>query len=72
MPRIETKKVKTHTLEYKNWITDDKTYITLTEWANGEGFDLDIEGKGKQEHIRLHNQDMAALLMLYGKYNLEI
>ena len=23
----------------------DSDYITLTEWANGEGYDIDINGK---------------------------
>ena len=23
----------------------DSDYITLTEWANGEGYDIDIDGK---------------------------
>lgn len=72
MPEVETKMVKSHMLEYKSWMSDDKYYMSLTEWQNGEGFDLTIEGKGKNEKISLHNQDMAALLVLYGRYQIEI
>ncbi len=70
MAKLEVKKVRTYSLEYDSFPGDGKTYMTLTEWANGEGFDLDIEGKNDNQHIKLPNQDMAALLVLYGKCNL--
>ena len=28
-----------------NYTLKDDSYITVTEWANGEGYDIDINGK---------------------------
>lgn len=35
----------------------DSDYITLTEWANGEGYDIDINGK----LISLSNDELEAI-----------
>lgn len=35
----------------------DSDYITLTEWANGEGYDIDINGK----LISLSNDELGAV-----------
>ena len=35
-----TDQLKKHTYNGK-----DSDYITITEWANGEGYDIDINGK---------------------------
>lgn len=32
-------------------------YITVTEWANGEGWDIDLNGKP----IQLHDSELAAI-----------
>lgn len=35
----------------------ESDYITLTEWANGEGYDIDINGK----LISLSNSELEAI-----------
>lgn len=35
----------------------ESDYITLTEWANGEGYDIDINGK----LITLSNDELEAI-----------
>ena len=35
----------TDSLKKYTYSGKDSDYITLTEWANGEGYDIDINGK---------------------------
>ena len=44
---MEVTKVSQITDNLKKYIYGgkDSDYITLTEWANGEGYDIDINGK---------------------------
>ncbi len=44
---METTKVNQITDNLKKYTYSGKEsdYITLTEWANGEGYDIDINGK---------------------------
>lgn len=35
----------------------DSDYITVTEWANGEGYDIDLNGK----LIQLHECELDAI-----------
>ena len=44
---MEVTKVNQITDNLKKYIYGgkDSDYITLTEWANGEGYDIDINGK---------------------------
>ena len=45
----------------------DSDYITITEWANGEGYDIDINGK----LITLSDSELEAInyLTLALRYN---
>ena len=44
---METNKLKSvnDKLNKYNPLVKDDAYITVTEWANGEGYDIDINGK---------------------------
>ena len=44
---METNKLKSvnDKLNKYNPLAKDDSYITVTEWANGEGYDIDINGK---------------------------
>ena len=44
---MEVTKVSQITDDLKKYTYEgkDSDYITLTEWANGEGYDIDINGK---------------------------
>ena len=44
---MEVTKLNQITDNLKKYIygSKDSDYITLTEWANGEGYDIDINGK---------------------------
>jgi len=67
---ITQKDVKKITIEYKDWHDDSMCYASLTEWENGEGYDLDLESKGSEGHLKLSVSDVAAILILFGKKDL--
>lgn len=43
---------------------DNDDYIEVTEWANGEGFDISIERKNKSINIPLHFDELEAINFL--------
>ena len=47
----------TDSLKKYTYSGKDSDYITLTEWANGEGYDIDINGK----LITLSNDELEAI-----------
>lgn len=44
MEKSKLKSVNDKLNKYSPLVKDD-SYITVTEWANGEGYDIDINGK---------------------------
>lgn len=56
---MEVTKVSQITDDLKKYTygSKDSDYITLTEWANGEGYDIDINGK----LISLSNDELEAI-----------
>ena len=44
-----------------DYLAGDSDYIVVTEWNNGEGFDVDINGK---QQIHLTNGELAAVCYL--------
>ena len=70
--KIETSNTKQHSLTFRIFGASKDSYATLTEWANGEGFDFEIESPGEsKERISLHNQEADVFLALYAHRNLE-
>ena len=43
---------------------DMDSFIELTHWSNGEGFDVDIETKGGSKTFRLTHGELKALMVL--------
>lgn len=43
--KIEKVRQITDSLKKYTYSGKESDYITLTEWANGEGYDIDINGK---------------------------
>lgn len=56
---MEVTKVSQITDNLKKYVYGgkDSDYITLTEWTNGEGYDIDINGK----LITLSNDELEAI-----------
>lgn len=56
---MERKNVKTvcDSFSKYSYIAKDRDYIAVTEWANGEGWDIDLNGK----LIQLHNTELDAI-----------
>lgn len=48
---VKKKQVKQVSIPLKNFtFGKDSDYLTVTEWTNGEGWDIDINGKVIQLH----------------------
>ena len=47
----------TDSLNKYSFGSKDSDYITVTQWANGEGWDIDINGK----LIQLHEDELDAI-----------
>lgn len=71
MKNIESHKLKSVTAPRSKFDACCKEfdYITVTEWSNGEGYDIDLNGK----LIQLHYTDIDAInyLTKYLEYDFE-
>lgn len=56
MERKNLKSVSDDLNKY-SYVAKDGDYITVTEWANGEGWDIDLNGK----LISLHDTELDAI-----------
>ena len=56
MERKNLKSVSDNLSKY-SYVAKDGDYITVTEWANGEGWDIDLNGK----LIQLHDTELEAI-----------
>lgn len=45
---------------------DDNSFIEVTEWTNGEGFDINIYNKGKDQFMTLSRDEIEAINHLIG------
>lgn len=55
---VEKKNLKSVSCSLKNFVfSKTNNYITVTEWANGEGWDISIGDR----LISLHNGELAAI-----------
>ena len=67
--KIDTDVVKSKSLYYKSFYGDDNAYVTMTEWANGEGYDVSVSCNG-EKHISMTSEEFDALIALYHAFNL--
>lgn len=56
MERKNLKSVSDSLSKY-SYVAKEGDYITVIEWANGEGWDIDLNGK----LIQLHDTELAAI-----------
>lgn len=56
MERKNLKSVSDELSKY-NYTSKEYDYITVTEWSNGEGWDIDLNGK----IIQLHDTELEAI-----------
>ncbi len=67
MERKNLKSISDNLNKY-SYVAKESDYITVTEWANGEGWDIDLNGK----LIQLHDTELAAInyltqILMYEK-----
>ena len=68
VPKAETSKVKETTVDYL--VNGDTHYLTATEWKNGDGWTVSIEGTGVDIVFQLHVSDFSALNLVIETLNL--
>ena len=56
MERKNLKSVSDNLNKY-SYVAKEGDYITVTEWANGEGWDIDLNGKP----IQLHDTELETI-----------
>ena len=56
MERKNLKSVSDNLNKY-SYVAKEGDYITITEWSNGEGWDIDLNGK----LIQLHDTELEAI-----------
>ena len=56
MERKNLKSVSDNLNKY-SYVAKEDDYIAVTEWANGEGWDIDLNGK----LIQLHDTELEAI-----------
>lgn len=57
MPDVVSVKTVTEDLNKYNFCAKEGDYISITEWINGEGWDIDLNGQS----IRLHESELDAI-----------
>ena len=62
------KKLKSYYGEYNSSLSDSS--LTMTEWQNGEGYDLCFtNAKNNDKFVSLHIDEIELLLLLLHKFN---
>lgn len=54
---MEVKSLKSVNCPMSKFLANSKDYITITEWANGEGWDISIDDR----LFSLHYDELAAI-----------
>jgi len=73
--KIKENMVKTKTLYFTSmWGTGENknAYITLTEWINGEGYDVSLCHCGNEKNFSLTCEEFDAIIALFHAFNLNI
>lgn len=72
--KIQTEMHKSRTLHFESlWDKqDEKSFVTLVEWANGEGYDVHLHHCGESKSISLSFEEFDALIALYSSFGLKI
>ena len=64
--KYESTRVKNINARLKQfcYLSDDNDFISITEWVNGEGFDISIERKNESNIFQLTIGEVAAITFL--------
>jgi len=68
--KIEESKVKTKSLFWKSFYGDENVFVTMTEWVNGEGFDVAINANKREQILSLTDEELSAIMALYSGWAL--
>ena len=70
--KITFKKSIYYQLDKFDYLEDKDSYIDITDWTNGEGYDINICSKNQYKHIELTEGEIDAITYLTTtlRYNL--
>jgi len=69
--KITKEKVNTVIIEYRD-ITNHQCYVSVTDWVNGEGYDITVSGKGYEKTLSLTYEEVLALNLGISALGLDI
>lgn len=70
--KIQTDMLKSKTLHFESTFGDKNAYVTITEWANGEGYNIEVNSNGQEKCFNLTYEEFDALISLYHGFGLKV
>jgi len=67
---MEVCDVTQYNLELKNAGSKHRSYYSVTEWRNGEGWDISIDCGSDKTMFGLHREDWSALNYIMAKHDI--
>ena len=68
--KIETSTVKATTLYFDSIFGAGESFVTMTEWVNGEGYDVFVLSNNEEKRFSLHYEEFNAVIALYHAFGL--
>lgn len=65
MSKFTTRKVDTRLLEYKDYLCSKEKSVSVTDWVNGEGYDICWTGEDGQQMVSLTHGDVKAFVAAF-------
>lgn len=59
-------------LQKFDYLADKDSYIDITEWSNGEGYDVDITSNSCYKHISITRGELDAIIYLTSTLDFKI
>jgi len=69
--KITKEEVNTVMIEYRD-ITNYPCYVSVTDWVNGEGYDITVSGKRYEKTLSLTYDEVLALNLGISALGLDI
>lgn len=69
MEKNKKKSVSEKLKVFSSIYNNDSSFIEVTEWANGEGYDITIEGNDQSKIFSLHYTELEAINYLTQTLN---
>ena len=68
--KIDEANVKTKSLYWNSFLGDKDAFVSMTEWANGNGWDVSINANKREQIFSLTDEELSAIMALYSAWHL--